>query len=296
MSSELIDAGDGRVLEVMHSGVSSGPVVVAHGGTPSGIAEWPRLTELVARAGLGLVVYARPGYAASTRREGRTVASGADDTRAVLDRLGVDVFVALGVSGGGPAALADAAGLADRCRGSVVVAGLAPVDGAGLDFFDGMADSNAMLFRTGIGSPEAVAMIAEGFAAMTVTLDAAAFKAMAPTTLPPVDAAVMEGPMADELAEYLAAGMRSAFANGVHGLVDDVLAYTQPWGFDVASITRPVTVWHGTADENVPVGHARWIVDQIAGAEGHLLDGHGHVSILTELESIVASIAATAHP
>ncbi len=294
MTSELVETGDGRVLEIMHAGVGSGPVVVSHGGPPSGVAEWPRLTDLLAQVGLGLVTYARPGYASSTRREGRSVASGADDTRAVLDHLGVEAFVALGISGGGPVALADAAGLPDRCLGAVVVAGLGPSDAPGLDFFDGMADANQMLFRTALDDPAAAATIAEGFATMVGSLDAAAFKAMAPSTLPPVDAAVMAGPMGDELAEYLASGMRSAFQHGAHGQVDDVLAYTRPWGFEVAAITKPVTVWHGTADGNVPVGHGRWIVDQVRGAEGHFLDGQGHVSVLVELPAIVDSIAVTA--
>lgn len=290
-----VPAGDGRVLDAMHAGVGSGPVVVAHGGTPSGLAEWPRLTELAERAGLGLVAYARPGYAVSTRREGRTVASAADDTRALLDHLGVGAFVTLGISGGGPHALADAAGMADRCLGSVVVAGLGPADAPTLDFFDGMADTNQVLFRTGLGDRDAVAILAEGFGAMMASVDAATFKAMAPATLPPVDAAVMQTPMGDELAEYLAAGMRSAFSHGVHGLTDDVLAFTKPWGFDVSTITRPLTVWHGTADASVPVGHGRWIVDQVPGAEGHFVDGEGHVSILTELPAIIDSLAATAN-
>lgn len=289
-----VPAGDGRVLDVMHAGVGSGPVMVTHGGTPSGLAEWPRLTELAQQAGLGLVAFARPGYAASTRREGRTVGSAADDTRAVLDHLGVDVFVALGISGGGPHALADAAGLADRCLGAVVVAGLAPTDAPDLDFFDGMADTNQVLFRTGLGDRSAVATLAQGFGAMMASVDAATFKDMAPATLPPVDAAVMQTPLGDELADYLAAGMRSAFSNGVDGLIDDVLAFTQPWGFDVSAITRPITVWHGTADASVPVGHGRWIVDQVAGAEGHFVDGQGHVSILVELPAIVDSIASFA--
>jgi pimeloyl-ACP methyl ester carboxylesterase len=290
-----IPTADGRVLDVVHSGVGGGPVVVTQGGTPSGLAEWPRLTELCRQAGLGLVTYARPGYAASTRREGRTVAAAADDTRAVLEHLGIDAFVALGISGGGPHALADAAGVADRCTGAVLVAGLGPVDAPDLDFFDGMGDQNQVLFRTGLGDAGALATLAEGFGAMVGSLDAATFKAMAPGTMPPADAAVMQTPLGDELAEYLAAGMRSAFSHGVHGVTDDVLAFTKPWGFDVSTLTCPLTVWHGTADESGPVGHGRWIVDHVPGAEGHFVEGQGHVSVLAGLPAIIDSVAAAAH-
>jgi hypothetical protein len=51
-------------------------------------------------------------------------------------------------------------------------------------------------------------------------------------------------------------------------------------------------VWHGTADENVPVAHGRWLVDHLPGGDGRFLDGHGHVSILLELPAIVASLGA----
>ena len=118
---------------------------------------------------------------------------------------------------------------------------------------------------------------------------------MAPGTMPAADAAVMQTPLGDELADYLMTGMRSAFAHGVHGVTDDVLAFTQPWGFDVSALTCPVTVWHGTADESVPVGHGRWVVDRVPGAEGHFIDGQGHVSILVELPAIIDSVTATAH-
>jgi len=289
-----VEGADGRTIDARHAGVDAGPVVVCHGGTPSGLAEWPQLESLVEQAGLGLVTYARPGYAASTRREGRTVGSAADDTRAVLDHLGVDGFVALGISGGGPHALADAAGLADRCTGAVVVSGLAPMDAPDLDFFDGMGEANQAQFRTARDDPAAVATNAEQLRAMTAALDAAMVKATAPHTLPPVDAAVMTSPLGDELAEYLAATMRSAFAHGAHGLTDDHLAFAKPWGFDVSAITCPVMLWHGTADESVPVGHGRWIVDHAPGAEGRFLDGHGHVSILAELPAIIDRVAALA--
>jgi pimeloyl-ACP methyl ester carboxylesterase len=296
-STELVEvhAPDGRIIDVLHAGVGDGPVVVCQGGTPSGLAGWQQLEDLVERAGLGLVAYARPGYAASSRREGRTVASAADDTRSVLDHLGVEIFVAFGVSGGGPHSVADAAGNTDRCAGAVVVAGLGPADAPDLDFFDSMRDDGQALFRSGLEDPATLAAIAEGFGAVAVTLDAAAFKASAADTLPAVDVAVMAAPGGGELADYLAATTRSAFSHGVHGLTDDVLAFTKPWGFDVSALACPVTVWHGTADENVPVAHGRWLVDHVPGAEGSFVDGAGHVSILTELPAIVDGVAALAH-
>jgi len=291
-----VDSPDGRTIDAVHRGLGTGPVVVVHGGTPSGLASWPLLEELVEQAGLGLVTIARPGYAASTRREGRSVADAADATRCVLDHLELDQFVSLGISGGGPHALADAAELPDRCTGVVIVAGIGPLDALDLDFFDGLGQNQQLLFRTALDDPDALARLAEGFAAMSADLDAATFRASAPDTLPPVDAAAMASPLGEELADHLAATMRSAFSHGPHGLVDDVLAFTKPWGFAVPALACQVTVWHGTADESVPVAHGRWVADHAPQAELRMLDGEGHVSILAELPAIIDSVAALTPP
>jgi pimeloyl-ACP methyl ester carboxylesterase len=55
------------------------------------------------------------------------------DTRTVLDALGLDRFVTLGWSGGGPHALAYAALLPGRCLAAAAMAGVAPYEAEGLD-------------------------------------------------------------------------------------------------------------------------------------------------------------------
>lgn len=52
--------------------------------------------------------------------------------------------------------------------------------------------------------------------------------------------------------------------------------FTQPWGFALSEIARPVEIWHGTADGTVPVTAARHIGDRIPRATTHLSRGNGH--------------------
>ena len=68
------------------------------------------------------------------------------DVAAILDDLGLDQFVTLGWSGGGPHALACAALLPDRCRAAASLAGVAPFDAEGLDFLAGMGPENVEEF------------------------------------------------------------------------------------------------------------------------------------------------------
>src|SRR5262245_36893206 len=122
----LVQLPDGRALDVAVAGPEDGLPLVFHYGTPSGPVLFPPLVDAAARHGLRTVVYARPGYAWSTPRPGRSVASAPADTASVLDALGAGTFVTVGWSGGGPHALACAALLPDRCAAAASLAGVAP--------------------------------------------------------------------------------------------------------------------------------------------------------------------------
>jgi pimeloyl-ACP methyl ester carboxylesterase len=61
--------------------------------------------------------------------------------------------------------------------------------------------------------------------------------------------------------------------------IDDDLAFTRHWGFDLASIAVPAYVWQGSEDKMVPFHHGEWLAAHIPGAVPHLEDGEGHFSI-----------------
>ena len=81
--------------------------------------------EAARRAGVRLVAANRPGYGRSDPHESGHL-SVADDTSFVASLLGVERFAVLGMSVGGPYALACAARHPDRLTAAGVVAGPAP--------------------------------------------------------------------------------------------------------------------------------------------------------------------------
>jgi pimeloyl-ACP methyl ester carboxylesterase len=104
-----------------------------------------------------------------------------------------------------------------------------------------------------------------------------------------VDQDVLVGGFADRLA----ATMRRALAGGFDGWVDDDLAFTRPWGFDLSALTVPVTVWQGDADLMVPSAHGRWLAQHIPHATAKPAPGHGHLSLLeTYRDAIVDDLIA----
>jgi pimeloyl-ACP methyl ester carboxylesterase len=75
----------------------------------------------------------RPGFGGSTFQPNRGLLDWPRDVAEAADILGIDRFDVLGVSAGGPYALACGHALADRITRVGVVVGLAPMTATGMD-------------------------------------------------------------------------------------------------------------------------------------------------------------------
>lgn len=279
MSERLIPvAVDGeRVLGVAQWGDPDGFPVVSLHGTPGSRYGRPALEDAVRELGIRVVTYDRPGYGVSTRHPGRRVVDCTADVAAIVDALGIGEFAVTGGSGGGPHALAVAARLGARVLRARCVVGVAPYGVEGLDFFAGMDPMNVREFGWAL----------EGEAVLRPELEreaAADLERLAadPSKLLSDDWHVDEADravMADERAQLVSGEMmREAYRSGVWGWFDDDVAFTLPWGFDVAEITVPVEVRYGLKDVLVPAAHGAWLAEHVPGAEVTVLPEAGHLA------------------
>ena len=283
----LLTGPDGRTIEVLESGDPDGFPVLYHGGSPSAVAEFEPMDDTARSLGLRVITYSRPGYGESTPRPeaGRYVDDVADSV-AVLDQLGAGDFLTFGWSGGGPRALACAALLPDRCRAAATVAGVAPYHGAGLDWFDQMAEENHAEYHAAEQGREVYERyLTENFAPiLSASADelADAFGGL----VTEVDKAALT----PDFADWLSRTFNHAGNQGVTGVRDDGIAAVTPWGFDLADIRVPVAIWQGDQDAMVPYAHGVWLANAVPGAEGHLLEDEGHLSLVTRLGDILADL------
>jgi pimeloyl-ACP methyl ester carboxylesterase len=289
VGSELhtLTLDDGRELEVLTAGNPGGFPWLWVPGTPSAAVDYPRLDDLAAKLDLRLVTWSRPGYGGSTPRplppEGPRIVDDVPDIEAVLDAQGIDEFVVVGWSGGGPRALACAAVLPDRCRAAATLAGVAPFDAEGLDWLAGMAPENVADFTAARQGPEAYAAFQEEFFMPLTSASVADVRAGFGELLTSTDEAAFTGDMAQWLTEM----MHRAGAQGVVGVRDDGLAIAAPWGFDVADISVPTAIWAGGQDAMVPYAHGKWLAAHVPGAVPHLFDDAGHITLVTKLEDVL---------
>jgi pimeloyl-ACP methyl ester carboxylesterase len=283
-----LHVADGRTLEYLVAGPTNGTPLVLHNGTPSAAVLFEPMVEAAARHGLRIVTHSRPGYAGSSPQPGRTVAAVAADVTAVLDELGVEEFLTVGWSGGGPHALACAALLPGRCLAAATVAGVAPHGAEGLEWLGGMGAENVEEFGAAVAGvgPLTAFLSAQvpGLAEVRADQVAAALGDL----VSDVDRAALT----DEFAGYLAAVFRAAVSTGVAGWRDDDLAFVSDWGFDLGAVETPVSVWQGAEDRMVPYAHGRWLASRLIGATVHLEPTEGHLSLLlTAFDDIVAELS-----
>jgi pimeloyl-ACP methyl ester carboxylesterase len=286
---------DGRSLEYLTGGDPDGFAFVYHSGTPSAAVHDPLIWDAAERAGLRLVTYSRPGYGASTPRpapEGWPVpiAADADDTAALLDHLGMEEFVTLGWSGGGPRALACAATMPGRCRAAATLAGVAPADSAGPEWSAGMGEENVRDFEAARQGRTSYGPIAVEQAGALATVTAADIVASFGGLVDEVDAAALS----DDMGASVAASFNHAVAQGPGGMIEDTLQIVRPWGFELGAISVPVAVWQGRRDKMVPFDHGVRLAREIPGARAHLYDDEGHISLALKIDEILADLRGLA--
>ena len=254
-----VTAPDGCTLAYAEWGVPDGrPLFVLHGAPGSRYLR--HIGGVYERQQVRVITYDRPGYGRSTRRRGLRIADAAEEVALIADRLGIDEFTVLGISAGGPRALAVAARLPDLVMACATELSLGDYTAPDLDFYAGMSDDRVRWWKD---TERGEAWIVEhDYPDLVAWLDE-------PDPLPDVSG---------ELHDMLLQAFREAVANGPGGYVDDAISLVSPWGFALDQVTAPTRVMAATEDESVPRQHTEWLLAKIPDAEpvwspgGHIAD------------------------
>jgi pimeloyl-ACP methyl ester carboxylesterase len=255
-----VEVGDRRVDFCLYNVGSPRRAVVEY-GTPG--TRWlsTRQTTAAKSEGFELLVIDRPGYGTTSRRRGRRIVDVVDDVCAVLGAVGWERFALWGGSGGAPHALAIASRLPDRVSACASVVGPAPYDARGLNWYARMSSGNVAEFTAAARGEDAYRPLVERIAEEAIaTIEAGGIQVAADYELPESDRRALDERRAEE--GYLER-MRATYVGGVDGWIDDCIAMTRPWGFDLAEIAVPTSVWYGVDDVLGPRAHAEHLLDAI---------------------------------
>jgi pimeloyl-ACP methyl ester carboxylesterase len=286
-----VKAKDGYLLSVDSLGGPDGlPVFLLH-GTP-GSRNGPRPRGIVLhRLGIRLITYDRPGYPGSDRRPGRRVVDAAKDVETIADALRLKQFSVVGRSGGAPHALACTAELGDRVLSAAALGSLAPYRAEGLDWPLGMTESNVRAYQNAENDLAAlINMLNE-----QAVLARGNSEGLLPVLWP--DLAGYDKEVIGDIAlrRIIAEVHADALSKNIDGWVDDVVALSQPWGFDLSQIAAPVKLWAGHDDVFSPASHTRWLGKRIPYSDVEIAPKAAHFGAVSNLPRILSWVAAKAN-
>lgn len=277
---------EGRRVSFAEYGTPRGPALVWMHGTPGARRQIPlEARELALREGLRIIGIDRPGIGSSTPFLYPDVLDWAEDLALILDALAVDEARIIGLSGGGPYALAAGAAMPDRIAGVGVLGGVAPT--AGPDAADGGAIQLAVrlapvldLARVplGVGLTQAIRVV-RPLAGPALDL----YAAVQPTG----DRTLLSRP---EFKAMFLDDLLNGSRFQTLAPLNDLVLFTRPWGFDLADVAVPVRWWHGDADHIVPFRHGQHVVDRLPDAVMTVIGGESHLGGLGIAEEVVTTL------
>jgi len=276
----MVRLPDGRTIAVEEYGDPCGPVVLYFHGWPASRLEAGLIPDLPVR----LLALDRPGYGRSSPQPGRTLLDWPKDVLDVADRLGLDRFYVVGLSGGAPYAVACAYALPDRVLGAALVCPVPPAHG-----IHPRAPGVGHLFRLGRHP-----VLAHRLFSVVRPLLRRRFitpRTLVGGSLPEADRKCLDAKTLAGLARV----WREGIGRSVQGALTDAQIYAREWGIPYGEITVPTDVWYGEQDSLIPL-HALAPFEAIPGMRLHVLPREGHYSLaIRHAAAILRQLTSSRH-
>ena len=282
---------NGRRLGFAEYGDPSGAVVLWCHGTPGARRQFPPLGRRAAeKLGLRVVVVERPGSGLSDPHAYGAMADWATDMAEVADALGAERLGVVGLSGGGPYALACGAvpPLAARVAAVAVLGGIVP--SVGPEATAGVIDDLARRFEPMLSElRRPLAALSFGLLAPLVPVSHYVLRAYS-SIQPEGDQRVFADP---EMEAVFVDDIVLAIKGRCQAVIDDVRLFGRDWGFRLADVKVPVRWWHGDADPLVPLAAAEAAVSHLPEAELILRPGESHLGGFAKSDEVLEFIRSS---
>jgi pimeloyl-ACP methyl ester carboxylesterase len=255
-------------------------------GTPGARRQVPEPARVAAqRMDLRIVGIDRPGVGASTPHRYSSIRDFASDVQPLLDALGIDTFVMIGLSGGGPYVLGCAHAMPERMMAAGVIGSVAPTVGP-----DAPGGGPVELTRT------LHSFIIRMRVPLSLTLTALAW-AGRPIAGNALDLYARLSPEGDrrmlgrpEFRAMFLDDLLNGSRMGLRAPVDDLILFGQDWGFPLSEVRVPVHAWHGERDHLVPFAHGIHLVSRLPDAHLYPMPGESHLGGLGEAVAILRTL------
>jgi len=262
-----------RRLSFAEYGVPRGNAVIWMHGTPGARRQIPFEARAYAHENdIRIIGIDRPGIGSSTPHLYDNVYEWTADLERLMEVLAIDKAHIIGLSGGGPYALAAGAAFPDRIHGVGVIGGVAPT--IGVDAIRGGVVELA---------PYAAPILSLARVPLGVVL-AQAIRVVRPAAGRFLDAYAAVQRTGDK-ALLARPEFRAMFLddllNGsrfqMSAPLSDIILFTRHWGFEAADVEVPVHWWHGDADHIIPFRHGEHMAERLPSVKFTEIKGESHL-------------------
>jgi pimeloyl-ACP methyl ester carboxylesterase len=280
----ILTLPDGRRVACAEYGDPGGLPVLALHGTPGSRLMFALADRAARERGVRLIAPERPGYGLSDYRHSESLAQIAEDLSAVADLYEVDRFAVIGVSGGGPYAVAAAAAMPDRISLLALVAPIGEVADAQLR----LSRFQRLLFRRLARRPWASRLFFGRLRLMVFRSPDTAYRWL----MRRVRAADRELLARSGVRISLQAAMGEGLRPGVEGVAQDLRLCCSPWRLRFADIDVPAIIWQGSDDPVVPPEAAYALARALPNCRLDVIPAAGHYWVFSRFGLILDAVAA----
>ncbi|HAK06144.1 MAG TPA: hypothetical protein DCO65_02550, partial [Spartobacteria bacterium] len=205
----------------------------------------------------------------------------------LADKLEIERFHILAISGGAPYAYVTASEMPQRVRAIAIVSGAPPI--VDLSEHTGLLRLYRWMLALYRSHPQllrALFYLARPIACLRPPIR---FRPLLlKLLLQPVDAAALRDAAAFEACFE---SQRRAWRASAKGVMTDAEIYAQPWGFRLEDVDVPVRLWHGKEDRAFTFRVAQEVAARLPNCVARYVDNAGHYSLpIRHMHEILADL------
>jgi pimeloyl-ACP methyl ester carboxylesterase len=271
MTDKKIKLKDGRNLGYEEYGVSNGAPVLFFHGTPGARVNavctyMDSMAKKIDGPSIRLIAMDRPGYGLSDAKQERTMDDTVLDVIELMDQLGINQFSMIGLSGGGPYALATSANLRERVKKIALICSLGPVYIP--ELMENLSQEETATLRAALFAPDSLISYTQNVQKNPDAFVKNELKKMSENDRKAVPSELIQG-----FIQMITEGTKNP-----EGMISDYKIYAKDWGIRFEDIKVPVHLWHSESDQSVPIFHSEYLVNLIPNSTLTRLQGFNHVA------------------
>ncbi len=277
---------DGRRVGYAEYGDPKGLPVFALHGTPGSRLMFALSDHAARDRGLRLIAPERPGYGLSDYRHSATLFDHARDIATLAEASGLERFAIVGVSGGGPYAVAAAAAMPGRVVLLALVGPVGPIADYGRQIR--MSRGHRLLFGNLVRLPLASRAFFFGLRNLLHLVPELAHRGLM-ARVSQSDRTVLAR---NDVKTSLRAAVFEGLRPGIEGAVQDVTLFCAPWGLPLARVNASAVLWQGSDDSIVPPQAAYWLARTLPNCRLDVIHGAGHYWVFGQFGLALDAVAA----